>query len=195
MKDLLKRALSAVEQDPSITKMVEMRVVSERLDNALKAFVPKAEVAPLLKNPDYVKLKRFLDQQRPTARVVKEGWSRAKLKGEVPTGAGKNEKIAATALEQSKARDLLNELSKSPQDILREKFFALARLRDEAAIYDAFKKMTGGAKVYDLSKAVGFKVVQKTTQSGNTTVDKKATFENALEKLEPYLESLADVPR
>lgn len=180
-----------VKADPVMLTMVEMRSLADSLGKALEAFCAKAEIAQWMKRREYVRLIGVLESKGPKLKELQSACKKLKLT--IPTGKDKLAKLTLEACRSGKAEALADALERSPEDILREKFRDVAKFPTQQHREGALNELLKGKKLEEYAKAVGFKIVMKSSKAGKQTTDRNKTFTNALEKLEGYAEKLADI--
>jgi hypothetical protein len=182
-KDLLRHAQELIEAEPALLTMIETRADAERLHGILQKFVEKADDARFYKDRNYLELVSILGSSKPNSARLKAAIKRSGA----TTGKDKNKKVAVYAVKEGIAEELIRELKKGPQDIMKQNFLDLALL-DVNEIEDAVAAMLTPKKAPAVAKAVGFDVAFKT--KGNKAYDKKATVAHAMAKLKPYIDSM-----
>jgi len=192
-QELLTNAYEMVKADPVLLTMVEMRSLADNLCKALKAFCAKAEVAQWAKRREYVRLIGVLESKRSKSMEIQ--FACKKLKLTVPPGKDRLAKLTLEACKSGKAEALAGMLERSPEDILRERFRDLAQLARREQRETALNELLKGKKLQEYAKALGFQIVKKTGKTGKqlSTTDRSKTLAKALEKLEGYAETLADI--
>jgi len=184
-KDLLRRAQELIEAEPALLTMIETRADAEKLQGILQKFVEKAEDARFFKDRNYLELVSLLGSSKSDSARLKAA---VKHSG-ATTGKDKNKKVAVYAVKEGIAEDLIRDLKKGPQEILKQSFIDLALL-DVNEIEDAVAAMLTPAKAPAVAKTVGFDVAFKTNKKGGKAYDKKATVAHAMAKLKPYIDSM-----
>lgn len=191
-KDALEQALESIEEYPSLATQMETRREVDSATNWLKKFLKKAQVAKFKTDAVFIRLVFILGTKNP--KEIREAATAAGFRA--PGGKSATpEKVALKAMEEGAAVKFEKELSKDPEEKLKDEFFALAALPEEEVEAEVKKCLTK-AKAKQYADAVGFDVEHKVAKSGKNKgkkmYDSKATLVNAMEVLKPYIDSMRD---
>jgi hypothetical protein len=185
--DLLKETLDVVRGNPQFLTVSELKKEVAALQKSLEAFLTKSQEAKDFLNKDYIEIYALLNEGRTTSPTLAEA---AKKSEEKFIGKEKQKKLAIFAVRKGIASKVANELRMSPEDLLRQRFRALAQ-KPEDEIGDALALLLKGKQLEEIARAVKFEIVKKRTSKGEA-IDRKATLANARAKLEPFIDSIRD---
>jgi hypothetical protein len=194
LMEQLAEAHLLLQQDPSLENSAETEPLARRLNTAARRFVKTAKRAHYHRQPEFIELYHNLKNLHPDMHQLARIYEILGMERSLPE-RGRYEAIAIYALETGKTGKVMDELRKTPEQIIKEAFTNLALLTDEDEIRERLKKLMKRHTVERVAKAIGFEpTTRHSAKKEEEVIDRKQAVENALEKLKPYRDSLR-VPR